>query len=201
MQNIAKRVVDTQAQAIARFLPAAVDLVQLKTGFNHGRSIDLFVALSGYDLIILLDIDCIPIAATALADLVTKVKAGQFVGAAQRANHIGNDRHLYVGPFLMAFDRAILARLGRPSFRESRRGDVGEELTYRAETAHVPIHFLWPTSCEEAKWHLQDDISFGRNTIYDRAFLHAFEIRMPEQQAAFVQTVNRLLNGEKMFSA
>jgi hypothetical protein len=193
MQNIAKRVVVAQAEAIARFLPAGVDLVQLKTGFAHGRTIDLFVALSRYDLIILLDIDCIPIVATALPDLIEKVKSGQFVGAAQRANHIGNDRHLYTGPFLMAFDRAILARLGHPSFRETRRGDVGEELTYRAEAAHVPIHFLWPTSCDEPKWHLTDDISFGRNTIYDLAFLHAFEIRMPEQQTAFVQTVERVL--------
>ncbi len=35
MQNIAERVVAAQAAAIARFLPAGVDLVQLKTGFGH----------------------------------------------------------------------------------------------------------------------------------------------------------------------
>lgn len=200
MQNVGKDVVAAQRQAIKRFLPAGVDLVQLKTGFGHGRTVDLFVALSRYDLIVLLDIDCIPIAATALPDLIAKAKAGALAGAAQRANHIDNADHIYVGPFLMAFSRATHARLGRPSFRETKRGDVGEELTYRAEAANVPIHFLWPTSCDEAKWHLKDDISFGRNTVYDRAFLHAFQIRLPDQQTAFVERVQRVLDGETTFS-
>ena len=196
MQNVSQDVVAAQRQAIRRFLPADVDVVQLKTGFAHGCTIDLFLAFARYDLILILDIDCIPISAHAIPSLIEAAKAGALVGAAQRANHIGNDDHLYVGPFLMGFGRATHARLGHPSFRETKRGDVGEELTYRAEASSVPIRFLWPTSCDEAKWHLTGDIHFGRNTIYGNEFLHAFEIRRPDQQAAFVATVSRLLLSE-----
>jgi hypothetical protein len=195
MQNVSENVVAAQAEAIRRFLPKGVDLVQLKTGFAHGRTIDLFLAFADYDVVLILDIDCIPISANAIPSLIAAAQAGALVGAAQRANHIGNDDHIYVGPFLMGFSRATHARLGRPSFRETKRGDVGEELSYRAEVLGVPIEFLWPTSCDEAKWHLKDDIHFGRNTIYADKFLHAFEIRRPEQQAAFVATVRRVLAG------
>lgn len=193
MQNVSKTVVAAQAKAIARFLPAGVDLLQLKTGFAHGRTIDLFLAFARYDLILILDIDCIPISTNAIPSLVEAAQSGALVGAAQRANHIGNEDHIYVGPFLMGFSRATHARLGHPSFRETKRGDVGEELTYRAEALGVPIRFLWPTSCDAPKWHLKDEIQFGPNTIYDHKFLHAFEIRRPEQQAAFVATVDRVL--------
>ncbi|MGO9135681.1 MAG: glycosyltransferase [Methylovirgula sp.] len=197
MANISKEVVAAQARAITRFLPEGVDLVQLHTGFGHGRSIDLFVALSSYDVIVLLDIDCVPISAEALPKLIEHARAGALVGAAQRANHIGNDNHLYAGPFLMAFSRESYRRLGSPSFRETRRGDVAEELTYRAEAQDFPIHYLWPTICEAPKWHLTGDITFGRNTVYEHAFLHAFEIRMPDQQKAFIAMIERVLGEER----
>lgn len=193
MGNIAMDVVRAQAAAIRRFLPDGVDLVQLKTGFGHGRSIDLFLALSDYDIVVLLDIDCIPIAADALPLLIGAAESGALVGAAQRANHICNHDHIYAGPFLMALSRKTYRVLGSPSFTETRRGDVAEELTYRAEAKHHPIRYLWPSSCEVPKWHLTGDMHFGRNTIYDNAFLHAFEIRMPDQQKAFLATVDRVL--------
>lgn len=193
MQNVSNDVVAAQAQAINRFLPPGVDLIQLKTGFAHGRTIDLFLAFTRYDIILVLDIDCIPISTGAIPTMIDAAKDGALIGAAQRAAHIGNDDHIYVGPFLVGFSRATHARLGYPSFRETKLGDVGEELTYRAEAAGVPIRFLWPTSCDEPKWHLTGGIKFGRNTIYDGVFLHAFEIRMPEQQKAFIATVKRVL--------
>lgn len=193
MGNITQDVVHAQAAAIRQFLPAGVDLVQLRTGFGHGRSIDLFLAFSDYDVVVLLDIDCIPIAADSLPTLIAAAESGALVGAAQRANHLCNDNHVYAGPFLMALSRETYRRLGSPSFTETCRGDVAEELTYRAEAKHHPIRYLWPTSCEVPKWHLQDDLHFGRNTIYDNAFLHAFEIRMPEQQQAFLATIDRVL--------
>jgi hypothetical protein len=192
MSNIAADVVAAQAAAIRRFLPAGTDLLQLHTGFSHARSIDLFLALLPYETIVLLDIDCIPIAPNALADLIAKARSGALVGAAQRANHIENGAHIYAGPFLMAFSRETYARLGRPRFLETQRGDVAEELTYAAEARNIPVDYLWPSGCDEPKWPITEKIWFGRNTIYENAFLHAFEIRMPEQQAAFLATIDRV---------
>lgn len=195
MSNISNDVVAAQAQTIDRFLPEGVDFLQMHTGFGHAKSVDLFLWLCRYDIIILLDIDCIPISMAAIPTLLERAKAGFLVGAAQRAHHIGNGCHIYVGPFLMGLNMATYKKLGRPRFSETPRGDVGEELTHRAETDRLAIQFLWPTSCDVPLWHLTGDIYFGRNTIYENSFLHAFEIRKLEQQAAFLATIHRVLAG------
>jgi hypothetical protein len=193
MSNISKDVVAAQAEIISRFLPVGVDVIQLHTGFGHANSIDLFLCFSRYEIIILLDIDCIPISIDAFPTLIAQARAGFLVGAAQRAHHIDNECHIYVGPFLMGLNMAAYRQLGRPRFSETRRGDVAEELTYRAEAHQCEIKFLWPTSCEAPLWHLTDDAYFGRNTIYENSFLHAFQIRQPEHQAAFLATIGRVL--------
>lgn len=193
MSNIARNVVAAQATAIRRFLPEGVDFLQFHTGFSHGRSIDLFFRLAPYDLVVILDVDCIPLNDQALPALIEQAEAGHLVGAAQRANHIENAKHIYAGPFLMALSKDTYVRLGRPSFCETERGDVAEELTYAAEAREVPVLLLWPTHCDEPKWQLTETLSFGRNTVYEDLFLHAFEIREPEQQRAFLGTVSRVL--------
>jgi hypothetical protein len=165
----------------------------MQTGFGHSNSIELFLRFCRYDIIILLDIDCIPICKGAIPTVLEWARAGFLVGAAQRANHISNDQHIYVGPFLMGLNMATYRKLGMPGCSETARGDVGEELTYRAEKDKLQIQFLWPTRCELPIWHLTDDIYFGRNTIYEDSFLHAFEIRKPKQQADFLAAMCRVL--------
>jgi hypothetical protein len=193
MSDISQEVVTNQGKIIQRFLPEGVDFLQMRTGFGHGQSIDLFLYFCPYQIIILLDIDCIPTSPQAIPTLIKEAKTGILVGAAQRANHIDNGGHVYVGPFLMGLSKTTYCQLGRPSFSETRRGDVGEELTYRAEALRHEIRLLWPTRCEVPIWHLRDDVYFGRNTIYEDFFLHAFQIRKPEQQASFIFRTRRLL--------
>jgi hypothetical protein len=192
MSNISAEVVTSQAEIIDRFLPEGVDVIQLHTGFGHADSIDLFLNFCDYDIIILLDIDCVPISMAAIPTLLERAKAGFLVGAAQRAHHISNGQHIYVGPFLMGLTMATYRKLGMPRFSATARGDVGEELTYRAETDRLAIQFLWPTRCDVPTWHLKDDIYFGRNTIYENSFLHGFEISKPKQQADFLATIRRV---------
>jgi predicted O-methyltransferase YrrM len=184
--NIPTEVVDRQAEVIGRFLPDGCEF-EPRRAYQHAQGLDDYFRTLRYDAYLVLDIDCIPLAPWVMPWLLGTALAGVVVGAAQRANHLCNDGHLYAGPCAVAFSRATFERLGRPSFRDTSRGDVGEELTYSCEQAGVPVSLLWPTSVALPKWTLRPGIEFGLGTTFGGALYHAFEISKG-------QTVNMFLD-------
>jgi hypothetical protein len=122
-----------------------------------------------------------------------RAERGCLVGAAQRANHIDNNEHLYAAPFCLALTRTAYDALGRPSFVETSRGDVGEELTYIAEERGIPVELSLPIASDDHQWVLTDGVRFGSNTYYDSGFFHAFQIRMLRHQADFVAKCEDIL--------
>jgi hypothetical protein len=186
MDNVVADVVQHQRAVLEKFVPADFALVQKLSTRTHADALDDFVKNTEYDLIVVLDIDCVPLSASSVPTLAMRAAQGELVGCVQRANHIDNHGHLYIGAFCMAFTRQLWEKLGRPSFQPTSRGDVGEELTYRCEEIHQPIHMIWPSSVEVALWDLTDKQKFGLNTEYDGSFLHAFGIRESANQRKFV---------------
>jgi len=194
MANIHFSVVAMQKAVVERLAPPGVPFHQLRVDRPHADSLDAFLDETDCDTVVVLDIDCIPLHADALPMLCGEAAQGRLVGAAQRANHIDNGGHLYAGPFCMAFTRDLWTRLGRPSFRETARGDVGEELTYRCEEEGVGVRLLWPTAVEVPLWPLRGEAVFGYGTEYESAFWHCFEIRDPRNQLRFTNRCFRVLD-------
>src|SRR5262249_2573264 len=153
---------------------------------THAESLTSFMESTDAEVVVLLDIDCVPLHATAIPDLVARAARGELAGCVQRANHIENGGHLYGGPFCMALSKKLWVELGRPSFQPTRRGDVGEEITYRAEARGTPIHMLWPSEVEDPVWELTPGVRFGYNTVYGASFLHTFEARRADSSRSFV---------------
>src|SRR6185437_10375537 len=112
-----------------------------------------------------------------------------------RANHIKNDAHLYVGPFCMAFDNRHYLELGSPTFYETARGDVGEEVTYRWREREKPVYFLWPTKVEHPLWELTEEHKFGLGTNYENLFYHEFCAR--NTTGNFLGKCDQVLSGSK----
>jgi Glycosyl transferase family 2 len=195
MNNIAPAVVSSQWAVLQTLAPSGFAFEQILTSLSHGAAINEFLASARQDLIVLLDIDCVPLTARALPTLVARAAAGALAGCVQRANHIQNGAHLYVGPFCMAFRRRLWEDLGRPSFEPTARGDVGEEFTYRCEAAGRSVDMLWPSFMAAAHWDLTDGRQFGPNTEYDGLFLHAFGIRDPANQLGFLQRCRSIVGG------
>jgi hypothetical protein len=193
MENLSSEVVRCQRDVLESFAPPGFTIKQILTRHSHAAAIDQFIQSSRYDLIVLLDIDCVPLTASAIPSLADHAGRGALAGCVQRANHITNGGHLYVGPFCMALSRQVWNRLGCPSFEPTGQGDVGEELTFRCEAAGVPVHMLWPSSVEDPVWALTDRERFGPNTEYGGAFLHSFLIREPARQRSFIASCRRLL--------
>ena len=186
MDNIRRGVVAAQRRLLQRFLPEGVAVAQVCTKMKHGPALDDFLAKTNYRVVVVLDIDCVPIAEGALERLIEGAEAGRLIGTVSCANHLDNGRHMFVGPFGMALSKDLWQRLDRPSCVATPRGDVAEELTYSAEAKGLPVEFLMPTASADAIWELPNGLRYGHATTYEGGLWHAFEIRHRTHQAAFI---------------
>ena len=193
MDNVPAEVALAQSAVLDAFAPTGFEVRQVLTERSHGAALDEIMAGADADLVLILDIDCVPLTTAAIPTLAASAEAGALAGCVQRANHIDNGAHLYVGPFCMALSRALWERLGRPSFEPTGRGDVGEALTYRCEETGAPVEMLWPSRVDAPCWDLTDGRQFGVNTEYEGAFLHTFNIRSPDNQRRFVERCRAIL--------
>ena len=197
MSNLPMAVPETQHRVVSQLLPRRrdwrVNFYQVLTFVSHAQACDEFIRDTNFDLYVMLDIDAVPLTPEALATVIERAADGHLCGIIQRATHIQNNRHIYVGPAVMGISRATLTKLGFPSFSETPRGDVGEELTYRAQERGVPLTMFRPCKVlGEKVWPLEgDEPQFGRGTVYadqdgKPIFYHNFEIRLPEMYQLFL---------------
>lgn len=195
--NIPAKVVARQAEVVCRFLPEGCAFEPRRVG-HHALGLDDYFRDLRHDAYLVLDIDCIPIAGWVIPWMLENACAGTLVGAAQRANHLDNGGHLYAGPCALAFSRDTFERAGRPSFRDTPRGDVGEELTYACERLGIPVALLWPTQVDVPRWTLLPGVPFGLGTTFGGAVYHAFEIAKGHTAAMFLAECERVLGAESV---
>jgi hypothetical protein len=192
--NIPTEVISAQAEVVRRCLPNGCDFAQLLVN-DHATGLDDFIKDSKYDVYVIFDIDCIPLANWVVPWLLQNALAGTVVGAAQRANHIDNNEHIYAGPCALAFSREVFERVNGPSFIATDRGDVAEELTYACESHGIPICLLWPTHVVHPKWPLRGGFSFGNGTTFGAAVYHAFELSRGQTVTMFIERCKQVLAG------
>ena len=196
MPNVADDIASLQKSCVEKVLPEGWTFRQHKQidgSFSHPAALTKFAFECMDEVCIFLDIDCIPLSTNALVQIADRAVKGMLVGAVQRANHIKNNAHLYVGPFCMAFSKKKYRELSSPSFHETYRGDVGEELTYRWQENNSSIYFLWPSFVSHPVWKLDSTKEFGYGTTYENMFFHAFGIREARSRDLFIAKCNELL--------
>lgn len=207
--NINKDVLEYQKKCVDRFLPSGWTFQQYfwddnptyainQESFPHAAAMQRATLENKNDLTIFLDVDCIPLVPNALPILATAAQHGVLTGAIQRANHIDNGNHLYVGPFCMAFSKRKYLELGSPTFNATERGDIGEELTYKWSGENQSVAYLWPSQVEKPMWSLYGTTQFGLGTTYDNLFYHFFCVRNAEMQQEFVNRCKMFLNRQVM---
>lgn len=149
MDNVPASVRTAQA-SVVNIARGAVPFEQIRTTTGHGSTLQRLVdeaEAGGFDTVVFLDIDCVPIGSGLLQSLLL-AKKGVLVGNAQRSNHIANGEHVYAAPSFMAFTIAQYRALASPSFEPTQRGDVGEELTYTWERDRSPVQLWMPGRCD-----------------------------------------------------
>jgi hypothetical protein len=212
MDNINIKTVNLHAQVVKKFNPLGYVHHPIKTDMNHGASMDMVWTMNGqkvatfagatvekkfdFDVIMFLDVDCLPLTMDALEYYINAAAAGKLIGNIQRSNHIQNDQHVFAAPNGVAMSVDTFLSIGSPSAIPTARGDVGEEYTFAAEkTGLAPIELLMPLSFDEApaecpSWALKDGMPhYGRGTTFglpDRPLTwHQFQSFHPGQQEKY----------------
>ena len=173
---------------------------------------DFLFKLENPEVIMFLDIDCIPLELNAADNLIktaygTNGENGTFCGNIQRSNHINNNKHVFIAPSCMAISIFHYKMMGKPSAIQTSRGDVCEEWTYLAEEKNIPTYFYLPNKYDapvfrqpwekdkSPSWKLGDnDPEYGIGTTFNSGFWHMFQSFYPGQTERFINKCEEVLN-------
>lgn len=231
MGNVDDRTVEYQKAVVNKFNNSSIPFYQVQANIRHGFFIDYFWKMNGvsvdtmagqnvnqqldHDVVLFLDIDCIPLNENAIDFYLKEAANGYLIGNAQRSNHIDNDQHVFAAPSAFAISKENFIKIQSPSAIETGRSDVGEEYTWKAKEFDVkvklsypikydapPIRMSWEPKDSPEYWALADGMpvygigtTFGNDEVGE-LFWHNFQIFQPGQQERFWNKCESILNGE-----
>jgi hypothetical protein len=162
---------------------------------RHPEFMDNIIKNIDVDYFIFFDIDCIPLTSNVVEFLIDSIGEETMIGIEQQCNSKTNLEHIYAGPACFAISKKFYAEIGQPSFNETERSDVGEELTFACEKLGKPFKVIEKTNSEDEIWSLKGGRFFGHGTTYgDNIVYHQFEIR--NYDGNFIKKCKEILNYE-----
>ncbi|GKW04575.1 hypothetical protein EO763_21545 [Pectobacterium odoriferum] len=165
-------------------------------GMDHGIWMEgIFNAAADEDVIIIVDIDCIPLNSNAVKKAIISARNGKVFGCAQSANHI-DYHYIYAGPMFLSLTGKTWRDAGKPSLQADDEFDVGGRLTDAAQQAgHLP-EFVYPSDVAVPKWLIGEKYICGLFTIYEHSYLHLFESRNKDLIDCFIEMSNDIISSE-----
>jgi hypothetical protein len=166
---------------------------------HHGAWLDHIMKNTTSDVVVIMEPDCIPILKGVVTEAIKYVKKHDtFIGLAQVSNHIPPKSHIYAAPGFFVMTKSVYDRMGQPSFLETSRSDVGEEISYIAEQQGIKYRVLMPTSFEkepaEGLWPLGPTGYYGIGTVFNNGIYHLYQSRMAENIDMFVTRCNQVID-------
>jgi hypothetical protein len=195
--NVDQRMLESHKKVMAHFeLPVNYH----NKNQHHGEWMTNLIKGSDSDVVVVIEPDCIPLSREAVVNYVRyAVRNNTFVGIAQVSNHILPKSHIYAAPAFYVMPVSVYRRLGQPSFLETRRSDVGEEVSYVAETMGIRYRALMPTCFEkessEGVWNLGCVAHYGIGTVFDNSIYHLYQSRLAQNIDLFVERCQQVIDG------
>ena len=176
--NISSELIAMQKAVMDTF---NIPIEQIQSDLLHGTAIDKFLEEEPWDLLVLFDIDCIPLRWNEgyIGNIGLEPFNRKLFGAPQRANHIPDSKD-YASPAFMVLRKELYETIGKPSFEPTHRGDCAEEISYGCRDKGILIEYLDVMHVDQPYWSLEDGTPFGYGTTFGNLFIevnHAFESR------------------------
>jgi hypothetical protein len=160
---------------------------------HPGEWMDNVVRTSKEDVVVIFDIDCVPLDKDRLDNLISYVSDNKtFVGSAQASNHLKIKNHIFAAPNFFAISKSAFDQLGRPSFHakwdsdHDHGWDVAQNVSLVAQAMNFKFRVLMPTfydkpiNDEGDSWDLGPCGKYGIGTVFDNTVYHLFNIRHQE---------------------
>ncbi|WP_313516565.1 hypothetical protein [Pseudomonas sp.] len=168
-------------------------------GVDHGAWMEKVLNSAADDeVVVIVDIDCIPLSAEAIGRAVRVAQDGAIFGCAQSANHIDH-RFIYAAPMFLALTGRTWRLLDTPSLKANEQYDVAGRLSAVARQRGVLVELAYPTCAAVPRWLLGDTSTYGLFTIFEGQYLHLFESRNTALVHSFVDLANSLVAEGELF--
>ena len=196
--NIDPRIVESNKKVMKKF---DIPINYNRSDIDHGMWMDIVMQNVIADIYVFFDIDCVPITRDAYDySLKYVISRNTFIGNAQVSNHIEPKKHIYAAPSFFAISRDCYKTLNETSFCTTYRSDVGEELSYVAESLDIKYKVLYPTKFDKPSetdgvWKLSNYGFYGIGTIFEDKFYHLFQSRLANNVELFEKRCNEIVNG------
>ena len=182
-----ERIRKNQASVFHHF---QLPLKQHRIRADHSLWMDAMLNQSRADVVLFVDNDCVPLNRQAVMEAISWAgKHKSFLGLAQASNHIKHGTHVFAAPAFLAIERSAWLNLGRPSCQPTARGDVAEELSWRAEEeglsyrAWYPSHYHHPS--REGLWQLGNYGTYGIGSVFAERVFHLYQGRFADNVDLF----------------
>ena len=182
-----ERIRKNQASVFQHF---QLPLKQHRIRADHSLWMDAMLNQSRADVVLFVDNDCVPLNRQAVMEAISWAgKHKSFLGLAQASNHINHGTHVFAAPAFLAIERSAWLNLGRPSCQPTARGDVAEELSWRAEEeglsyrAWYPSHYHHPS--REGLWQLGNYGTYGIGSVFAERVFHLYQGRFADNVDLF----------------
>jgi len=209
MDNIPKEMREAQMAVWEHFYPSMMS--HHHTYLSHGKTLDKLLEYTSADILILCDIDAIPLNGEIVHDMAMDASIHGLCGNAQSTSHIGDYSHVFVAPSFMAIDVAKYRAIG-VSFEPTSRADVAQEVTYAFQRAGYEPKFLYPIHFERSPvpvtlpngiisnppFWVTANRPYGLNTTFsffrNPESFHGFQ-SSHDQHTRFIEKCEEVLNG------
>jgi hypothetical protein len=195
--NVDQRLVQAQKTVLDKF---GLSINYTKGNYPHGAWMDHVCRNSDADVLVFFDADCVPLDREIVDESIAyAIKNDSFVGLAQASNHIPPFSHVFAAPSFFVITRSCYEKLGSPSFSETRRSDVAQELSYIAEEKRKRYRCLYPTKFDgvpvEGVWRLSNYGLYGIGTLFANRVYHLYQGRFNHNVDLFCRRCEQIVQG------
>lgn len=178
-----------------------IPVIYENANVRHGLWMDNIIRNTNSDIFVFCDIDCVPIHAQAFERGISYVtEKDSFIGPAQASNHIHPKSHIFASPAYFFITKTCYEKIGSPTFAETQRSDVAEEVSYVSEEkgnryrCWYPDHF--DASPLEGIWRLSNYGYYGIGTVFGGNFYHLFQSRFNANVDLFAKRCQQIIDNK-----